>query len=151
AYNQGVGQWSNGADDRHPPARLTNEVRTVDANTNTASDAQNPDDALNITDSEQAERKLYATRDEAESNLPADKAKLRVCELTKHGATLGFIWARGYADAIVWYATSKEGIKASFSNKTAQVTKEAVAAKLATFTDDELAAMGLTRKPQKGG
>jgi hypothetical protein len=33
----------------------------------------------------------------------------------------------------------------------AAVTKEAVAAKLSTFTDDELAAMGLSRKPAKGG
>jgi hypothetical protein len=33
----------------------------------------------------------------------------------------------------------------------AVVPKEAVAAKLATFTDDELAALGLSRKPAKGG
>jgi hypothetical protein len=31
------------------------------------------------------------------------------------------------------------------------VTKEVVAAKLAQFTDDELVAMGLSRKPRKGG
>jgi hypothetical protein len=34
--------------------------------------------------------------------------------------------------------------------KTVPVTKEAVAVKLATFTDNELAAQGLSRKPQKG-
>jgi hypothetical protein len=32
----------------------------------------------------------------------------------------------------------------------APVTKEAVAAKLTSFTDDELAALGLSRKPQRG-
>ena len=37
------------------------------------------------------------------------------------------------------------------TGQSAPVTKEAVAAKLATFTDDELLAMGLARKPQKGG
>jgi hypothetical protein len=93
--------------------------------------------------------KLYATRAEAESNKPADATKNhKVFEVSKAGATVGFIWARGYDNALALTARL-DGYSASLGN-TPAVTKEAVAAKLASFTDDELAAMGLSRKPQKG-
>jgi hypothetical protein len=92
---------------------------------------------------------LYATRSEAEANKPADATKNhRVFEVAKAGATVGFIWARGYDHGLAAMAR-KDGYSLSTGNST-PVTKEAVAAKLATFSDDELAAMGLSRKPQKG-
>jgi hypothetical protein len=90
--------------------------------------------------------KLYQTKAEAEANKPADATKNhRVFEVAKSGTTAGFIWARGYDNALALVARL-DGYSASLGNSPA-VTKEAVAAKLATFTDDELAAMGLSRKP----
>ena len=96
-------------------------------------------------------QKMYATRAECEANKPTDATKNhKVFEVAKAGATVGFIWARGYDNALACTARL-EGFTASLGGKTAPVTKEAVAAKLASFTDDELTALGLTRKPQKGG
>ena len=95
-------------------------------------------------------RKLYATKAEAEADKPAKATKhSKVYEVAKGGTVLGYLWAQGYADCAQWAARS-EGYKFSLG-KTKEVTKEAVPAKLAQFTDDELAAMGLARKPQKGG
>jgi hypothetical protein len=93
--------------------------------------------------------KLYATRAEAEAAKPADATKNhKVFEVAKNGATVGFIWARGYDNALALTARL-DGYSSSTSNS-APVTKEAVAAKLATLSDDELPAMGLSRKPAKG-
>jgi hypothetical protein len=100
---------------------------------------------------EAAPAKLYATRAEAEANKPTGDVpkSLKVFEVSKAGATVGFIWARGYDHALAVVARI-DGYAVSLGGKTAPVTKEAVAAKLAEFTDEELAAMGLSRKPQKG-
>jgi hypothetical protein len=93
--------------------------------------------------------KLYATRSEAEANKLADAPKsLKVFEVAKAGATLGFMLGRGYDPCLAALAR-KDGYTVSLGNS-APVTKEAVAAKLNEFTDDELAAMGLSRKPAKG-
>jgi hypothetical protein len=92
--------------------------------------------------------KLYATRDEALAAKPADAPKsLKVFEVAKAGAVVGFMLGRGYDPCLAALAR-KDGYTVSLG-KSAPVTKEAVAAKLAEFTDDELAAMGLSRKPQK--
>ena len=61
---------------------------------------------------------------------------------------VGFMLGRGYDPCLAALAR-RDGY--SVSSGHAPVTKEAVAAKLATFTDDELAAMGLSRKSAKGG
>ncbi len=107
-------------------------------------------DQTTVETNSEATAKLYATKVEAEANKPADAPKsLRVYEVAKAGATVGFIWARGYDNALACVARL-EGFTVSLGNKTAPVTKDAVAAKLAEFTDDELAAMGLSRKPAKG-
>jgi hypothetical protein len=93
--------------------------------------------------------KLYPTRAEAEAAKPADATKsLRVFEVAKAGASLGFMLGRGYDPCLAALAR-KDGYTVSLGNS-APVTKEAVAAKLAEFSDDELAAMGLSRKPAKG-
>jgi hypothetical protein len=99
---------------------------------------------------EAAPAKFYPTRTEAEANKPADATKNhKVFEVAKAGAAVGYLWARGYDNALALTARL-DGYSASLGSNT-PVTKEAVAAKLAEFTDDELAAMGLARKPQKGG
>jgi hypothetical protein len=72
----------------------------------------------------------------------------RACGLECGDASVGFIWARGYDNALAGVARH-EGFAASLGGKTAPVTKEAVAAKLATFSDEELAALGLSRKKGK--
>src|SRR5436305_10513072 len=89
---------------------------------------------------------LYATRSEAEAAKPTDAPKsLKVFEVSKAGAAVGFMLGRGYDPCLAALAR-KDGYTVSLGNS-APVTKEAVAAKLAEFTDDELAAMGLSRKP----
>jgi hypothetical protein len=91
-------------------------------------------------------RKLYATRAEAESNKPTDATKnSKVYEVAKGSTVLGYLWAQGYADCAQWAARS-DGYKFSLG-KTAPVTVEAAAAKLATLDDAALAALGLTRTP----
>jgi hypothetical protein len=58
------------------------------------------------------------------------------------------VWANGYDNSLS-IAARIDGYTAT-TGQTAPVTKEAVAAKLAAFSDEELAALGLSRKPQKG-
>jgi hypothetical protein len=95
--------------------------------------------------------KLYATRAEAEANKPSDATKNhKPYEVRKGGAAVEWVLARGYDNALSIIARL-DGYAVSTGTKTQPVTKEAVAAKLAEFSDDELAAMGLSRKPQKGG
>jgi len=85
----------------------------------------------------------------AEADKPADASKaLRAFEVCKKGTSVGWVLARGYDNAITIAARLLDGYTASTGN-TAPVTKEVVAAKIATFTDDELAALGLTRKKGK--
>jgi hypothetical protein len=95
--------------------------------------------------------KVYATKAECEAAKSADAPKgLKPMEVRKGGAVLGWINARGYDHGLAIVARI-DGYSLSTGKAMAPMTKEAVAAKLATFTDDELAAMGLARKPQKGG
>jgi hypothetical protein len=100
---------------------------------------------------EEQATKLYATRAECEANKPASASKhLRPFEISKNGAAVGWLWARGYYQASELVAR-RDGYTASLGGRRAPVTKEAVAAKLAEFSDEELAALGLTRKPQVKG
>jgi hypothetical protein len=63
------------------------------------------------------------------------------------GTSQGFGWFRRYDHALACTAR-RDGYTVSTGTQK-EVTKEAVAAKLSTFTDDDLADLGLTRK--KGG
>jgi hypothetical protein len=93
--------------------------------------------------------KMYATRAEAEANKPADATKShKPYEVSKGGAAVGWIWARGYDNALALTARI-DGYSVSTGGKVAPVTKEVVASKLAEFSDDELQALGLSRKKAK--
>jgi hypothetical protein len=95
--------------------------------------------------------KVYASRAEAEAAKPADAPKgMRPFEVSKAGTVVGWINGRGYDHCLAQLARL-DGYSVSLGGRTAPVTKETVAAKLAEFSDDELAALGLSRKPQKGG
>jgi hypothetical protein len=81
---------------------------------------------------------------------PADAPKsLKPFEVLQDGTSKGWVLARGYDNALSVVARL-EGFTVSTGKATAPVTKETIAAKLAEFTDDELLALGLSRKPQKG-
>jgi hypothetical protein len=92
--------------------------------------------------------KLYATKAEAEAAKPTE-GKKRLFAVAKDGGTR-WVWANGYDNSLALVARSL-GYTVSQGSKSAPVTKEAVVAKLAEFSDDELAALGLSRKPAKGG
>jgi hypothetical protein len=95
--------------------------------------------------------KLFPTKDEALAAKPDGAAKsVKPFEVSKGGAVVGWVLGRGYDHALAMVARLG-GYTVSLGGNTQPVTKEAVAAKLTEFTDDELAAMGLSRKPQKGG
>ncbi len=95
--------------------------------------------------------KLYPTRAECEAAKPADATKnYRVFEVLLNGTSKGWLWARGYDNALA-RAARADGYTVSIGKATAPITEEAVAVELATFTDDELAAMGLARKPTGKG
>jgi hypothetical protein len=118
----------------------------ADTNTTTTGTQGTGTQVQGSTGGNDTPRKLYQTRSDAEANKPADATKnSKVYEVAKGGAVLGYLWAQGYADCAQWAART-EGFKFSLG-KTKEVTKEAVVAKLATFSDDELAAMGLSRTP----
>jgi hypothetical protein len=105
----------------------------------------------NATTRDELPKKLFATREEALAAVPANPPKnTRAFEITVKGEVKGWILAIGY-DPAISRAAQLDGYTSSTGAKAAVVTKEAVAAKLAEFSDDELAAMGLSRKPQKGG
>jgi hypothetical protein len=90
--------------------------------------------------------KLYPTKAEAEADKPADAPKsVKPYEVFKHGAAVGWMLGRGYDPCLAALAR-KDGYTVSTGKATAPVTKEAVTAKLADFTDDELLALGLRRK-----
>src|SRR4051794_27563520 len=94
--------------------------------------------------------KLYASKAEAEAAKPADAPKsLKPFEVSKAGAVVGWVLARGYDNALSIIARL-DGYTVS-TGTSAVVTKETIAARLSEFSDDELAAMGLSRKPVKGG
>ena len=117
-------------------------------NTNTLDQATEQAAETNTTEATPA--KLYATKDEAEAAKPADAPKsLKVFEVSKGGVMVGFMLGRGYDPCLAALAR-KDGYTVSLGSKSQPVTKETVAAKLAEFTDDDLAALGLSRKPQRG-
>jgi hypothetical protein len=100
---------------------------------------------VQATEAAEEQRKLYATKAEAEAAKPADAAKsLKPFEVLHNGTSKGWVLARGYDNALSIIARI-DGYTVS-TGQTKEVTKETVVAKLATFSDDELKALGLTRK-----
>ena len=122
----------------------------MDANTNTQDQGTQPQGQDTGTNGDTTPAKVYTTKAEAEAAKPADAPKsLKPFEVFKAGVSVGWVLARGYDHGLSIIART-EGFAVSTGVKAASVTKEAVAAKLAEFTDDELKALGLTRKPQRG-
>ncbi len=118
-------------------------------NTTTDQGAQQDQAGVTAVEANGEERKLFPTREDAEKEKPAKAGKhAKVYTATKGGTVLGYIWSNGYGDCNSW-ASRREGYAFS-TGTTAPVTKEAVAAKLSEFSDAELAAMGLARKPVRG-
>jgi hypothetical protein len=120
-----------------------------ETNTNTTENTA-PETQAPAVSRDELPKKLFATREEALAAVPANPPKnTRAFEIHKDGVSQGWLLAIGY-DPAISRAAQLDGYSAS-TGKTAPVTKEAVAAKLAEFSDDELAAMGLSRsKPKKG-
>src|SRR5262249_2258135 len=124
---------------------MSENTNTQDQNTNTQEAPE-----VQATEAADEQRKLYATREDAEKEKPAKAGKnAKVYTGTKGGTVVGDIWANGYGDCNTWTART-EGYSFS-TGTTAPITREAVAAKLATFTDAELAAMGLSRSKKGKG
>jgi hypothetical protein len=96
---------------------------------------------------ERTPKKLYPSLAEAQAVKP-DSDKQRLYQVLKDGKSLGFAWANGVNDAVVVGAKAA-GFSAGVAEPKAAVTKEAVLAKLGELTDEELAAMGLSRKKGK--
>jgi hypothetical protein len=118
------------------------------ADTNTATDPATTNGQA--TDAAGTLVMMWATKDEADSNKPKGATKAhKPYQVSKAGAVTGWIWARGYDNALA-LAAKAEGFSVSTGRPPVAVTKEVIAAKLATLSDDELWAMGLTRKPAKG-
>lgn len=93
---------------------------------------------------------LFKTIEEANAAKPEGFDKHRVFSVLRDGEVVGYAWAR-QPNAALAIAAKAHGYAASVSEKkTAPVTKEVVAAKLASFSDEELAALGLSRKKGKG-
>jgi hypothetical protein len=103
-----------------------------------------PADATQQTQADEP-TKTYPTKDECEKNPPAKVGKKEVYGVTKDGVTR-YLWAAGYVNAMDRIARI-DGYTVSKGGKTKEVTKDQVAARLAQFTDAELAAMGLSRTP----
>ncbi len=91
---------------------------------------------------------LFPTMDEAKAAGGTDKQ--RIYEIVEAGSVVGYTWANGVNDALA-VAAKVAGFSAGVAEtKTGgPVTKEKVASRLADFTDEELAALGLSRKKPK--
>jgi hypothetical protein len=126
----------------------------MDANTITQGQAQVQDNGTSTngdgTADDTAPATLYPDKAAAEAARPTDAPKsLKPYEVSKNGTVVGWMLGRGYDPCLAQLAR-RDGYTVSTGIKQAPVTKEAVASKLAEFTDAELAALGLTRKPQRG-
>ncbi len=122
----------------------------MNANTTTTENtAPMPSGILSETQATDATpAKLYASKAEAEANKPADAPKgMRPFEVSKAGAVVGWINGRGYDHCLAQLARL-DGYTVSTGKAAVPVTKETIASRLAEFSDEELAAMGL--EPQAG-
>lgn len=91
--------------------------------------------------------KFYATREECEPNRPesAKSDAWKVYAVTRPNGETVYLWAFTGIQAVNDVARL-DGYTASAAAKRAPVSKADVVAKLRMFTDEELAAMGLSRR-----
>jgi hypothetical protein len=120
----------------------------MDGTNQVATDSGTVADSSTAATNNNAPARVFATRDEAVANKPANAANTRPFEVRVLGQNPRWIWGRGGANAIEQVARL-DGYTATTGWNAAPLTKETIAAGLARFTDAELAAMGLSRKPQR--
>jgi hypothetical protein len=96
-----------------------------------------------------AHKAVFPTAEQAKAVTPPSE-RFRVFAVTGPAGAKVFTWAQSVDMAIV-HAARTDGYAARVAEPKGggPLTKERVAAKLAEFTDEELAAMGLTRKKGK--
>jgi hypothetical protein len=96
-----------------------------------------------------AHRQVFPTLDDARACKP-ESERLREFEVFEDDKSRGFVWAGSVNEALVVLAR-QDGYSAKVAEPKAggPFTKEKVAARLGDFTDEELAAMGLSRKKAK--
>ena len=105
--------------------------------------------------------KVFATKEEAKSawTPPSPKkgksaggeSKYKVFDIIKDEKVIGYVWGRGYNDALARWAKAQHQVKASYTNggsaPTQEAVKESVTANVATmFTDEEWKALVKARK-----
>lgn len=95
-------------------------------------------------------RDLFPTLEEAQGTPAPEGTKLRIYQIFQDGVSLGFTWGSSPEVAIAGAARIK-GFTASVAEPKAAVTKDLIASRLASFSDEELAALGLSRKTEKKG
>jgi hypothetical protein len=93
-----------------------------------------------------ATKTLFPTLEAAQASKP-ESDKQRIFEVLKDGRVLGYGWGNSVNEALVT-AARQDGYTARVAEPkgAGPLTKERVAARLSEFTDEELAAMGLSRK-----
>ncbi len=106
-------------------------------------------------EADKAPKTVYATKDEAVKAWKPT-GKYRVFEIfqeeegKEEPTSLGFVWGRGYDNAIAKLARTKLGMSASHANgdgttRTRKPSEAVVKDVLATYTEEQLAALGLAR------
>jgi hypothetical protein len=114
-------------------------------NTESGVDAANNGSTTTTTEG-RATKTLFPTLEAAQAAKP-ESEKQRVFEVLKDGRVLGYGWGNSVNEALVT-AARQDGYTARVAEPkgAGPLTKERVAARLSEFTDEELAAMGLSRK-----
>ena len=93
-----------------------------------------------------APAKVYASKAEAEAARPTNAPKsLKPMEVSKGGAVVGWVLARGYDHGLAVVART-EGYSVGTGVKAAVVTVEAAKAKVLEMSDDEFKALVAARK-----
>jgi hypothetical protein len=81
--------------------------------------------------------------------------RIKLFEMLQHGKSLGFVWTDGHAGAIV-VAARAAGYTSTLADKKGGgfFTREMLAGRLATLSDEELSELGLVRgskQPERKG
>jgi hypothetical protein len=97
-----------------------------------------------------AHRAIFATKEEAKGTAPEGEHKLRVFELFKGAKSIGFTWANDVGTSLCNLARA-EGYTARLAEPKGHgpLTPERAATKVLELSDEELAALGLSRRKAK--
>lgn len=113
--------------------------------------------AANQVQGEEAEApgcpaKVFATKEEAKSawtppsptkgKNKGGESKYKVFDVVQADAVIGYVWGRGYNDALARWAKAVHSVKASYTNGSAHApSKETAKNVVLEFTDEEWAAL----------